>query len=71
MTFDEVLLREIKLEERLERRLEGKLELQEEVIGNLIVKYGFTNLKIAEITDIPIKLVRKVRAKLMRKQNVG
>lgn len=79
MTFDEVLLREIKIEERLEGRiegklegrLEGKLEGKEEVVAGLIVKCGFTNREIADIANIPVKLVGKIRTKLMRKQDVG
>lgn len=48
-------------------RREGRLEGKTEVVRNIIVKLGLTNEQAAEVAEVSIDFVEKVRADLQKK----
>ncbi len=60
--------REEGMEEGMEKGMEkGKTEGKIEVVRNLIVKLGFTNEQVAEIAEVSVDFVRKVRSSAKEK----
>ncbi|WP_242457713.1 Rpn family recombination-promoting nuclease/putative transposase [Pedobacter sp. BS3] len=57
-------------EERgMERGMErGKAEGKAEVVGNLITKLGLSDSKAAEVAEVPVDFVQKVRASLKKRK---
>lgn len=61
--YDPIVAEKAKLEGKLEGKVEGKLEGKLEAARNAIKK-GFSLEDIAEITDLPLKTVQKLKAEL-------
>lgn len=53
-----------KVEGKLQGKLEGKLEEKELLVRNLITKLGLPDHQIADVAEVDVEFVEKVRAKL-------
>ena len=57
------------LERGIEKgKAEGRIESKTEVVRNLITKLGLPDAQAAEIAEVPVAFVKKIRASLKKKK---
>lgn len=61
-------IKKIEREEGIEIGMERGIEKgKREVIENLIIKMGLSDKQVADVTEMPVSFVKKIRAALKKK----
>jgi hypothetical protein len=62
-------IKKIEREEVFEKGMERGIEKgKQEVIENLIIKLGLSDKQVADVTEMPVSFVKKIRATLKKKK---
>ncbi len=56
----------VKRQERQQGRQQGQLEGKTQTIRNLIIKHGWSDKQIADVAEVPVSFVKKIRASLKK-----
>jgi len=57
------------IEKGIEKGMERGIEKgKQEVIENLIIKLGLSDKQVADVTEMPVSFVKKIRAALKKKK---
>jgi DNA-directed RNA polymerase specialized sigma subunit len=58
----------VKRQAMQQSRQQGQLEGKTQMIRNLILKHGWTDKQIADVAEVPVSFVKKIRASLKKQE---